>query len=73
MTTDARRTTGTDLLLERTRKRVTVSDLARAMGYRNHSRVSQIENSVVVTASIERRYRNALSTFPDVETSTGAA
>lgn len=73
MSTNTRPVTGTDLQVERVRKHVSVSDLARAMGYRNHSRVSQIEGQIVPTRRMVDAYRKALDTFPDVETSQGAA
>ena len=58
---------GIDLKIERTRRRVGVNELARVMGYRNHSRVSQIEASAVVTQQAAAKYLAALSTFPVVE------
>lgn len=58
---------GIELKLKRTERRVRVTDLARAMGYRNHSRVSQIEATAVVPQRTAARYLAALSTFPVVD------
>jgi len=66
------RITGMDLRLERTRRRVKVTELARAMGV-GHPRISQIESCAVVTDDAARRYLDALATFHTVETSQPAA
>lgn len=56
-------TTGMDLRLERTRRRVRTTELARVMGVK-HSRVSQIEATASVTQRAAARYLAALATFP---------
>ena len=56
-----------DLRLERTRRRIKVTELARVMGV-GHPRVSQIEALDVVTEDAVRRYLDALATFPNGET-----
>jgi hypothetical protein len=56
--------TGLDLKLKRTARRVRVIDLARVMGV-NHSRISQIEATGIVTQRSAARYLAALSTFPE--------
>lgn len=66
------RVTGKELELERRAKDVSVTALAYAMGVA-HSRVSHIEGSRFVTDKAARRYREALATFEDVETSPDAA
>ncbi len=58
--------TGLDLKLQRTARRVRVSDLARVLGVQ-HSRVSQIEALSVVTQRSAARYLAALATFPVVD------
>lgn len=58
---------GIDLKLERTRRRVRVSDLARVMGYKTHSRVSQIEATAIVPQPTAAKYLAALATFPVVD------
>jgi len=58
---------GLDLRVERTKRRVTVSELARVMGYKTHSRVSQIEATAVVTQQTAAKYLAALATFPVVD------
>lgn len=63
---------GLDLKLKRTAQRVRVIDLARVMGV-NHSRISQIEATAVVTQRTAARYLAALATFPDVADNTRAA
>jgi hypothetical protein len=63
--------TGLDLKLRRIARRVKVIDLAKAMGYAHHSRISQIEGSAVVQPDTAERYMTALSTFPEVATSAG--
>lgn len=65
--------TGLDLKLRRIAKRVRVMDLAERMGYRNHSRVSHIEASAIVTDEAARRYLDALDTFEDVATQAVAS
>lgn len=57
---------GLDLKLRRVARRVTVTDLARALG-KHRSRVSQIEATAVVTERAAGQYLAALATFPDVE------
>lgn len=59
-------TSGLDLKLRRVARRVKVKDLADAMGYNRHSRVSQIEATAVVTQEAAERYLSALETFPEV-------
>lgn len=63
--------TGLDLKLERTRRRVRVTDLATVMGVK-HSRVSQIEGQSRVTQRAAARYLAALATFPEVESQRAA-
>lgn len=63
---------GIDLRLKRTAKRVRVTDLAHKMGVQ-HSRVSQIEATAVVTERASERYLAALATFPDVDQGHGEA
>lgn len=46
---------------------MTVSDLARIMGYRNHSSVSHMERLAVVPQQAAAKYLAALATFPVVE------
>jgi hypothetical protein len=55
------------------RPRVTVTALARAMGYSSHANVSHLERQDVVSPDMAARYLAALSTFPNVETSPEAA
>lgn len=64
--------TGLDLKLQRTARRVRVTDLARVMGVK-HSRVSQIEGTAVVTQKAAARYLAALATFPVVTNNEQAA
>lgn len=64
--------TGMDLRLERTRRRVRTTDLARVMGVK-HSRVSQIEATAVPTQKAAARYMAALATFPFADSEKGAA
>lgn len=61
-------TTGLDLKLRRTARRVRVIDLAARMGV-VHSRVSQIEATAVISDDAASRYLTALETFPEVATS----
>ncbi len=58
--------TGLDLKVERTKRRVRVTDLATVIGVK-HSRVSQIEAQAVVSQRAAARYLAALSTFPVVD------
>lgn len=58
---------GIDLRVERTKRRVTVSDLARVMGYKNHSSISHLERLAVVPQSAAAKYLAALTTFPVVD------
>lgn len=44
-----------------------VSDLARVMGYKTHSRVSQIEATAIVPQPTAAKYLAALATFPVVD------
>ena len=64
------RTSGKQLQLERVARDVRVGELARAMGYRHPSSISQIEAQRLVTTDTARRYRTALATFATV-THTG--
>jgi transcriptional regulator with XRE-family HTH domain len=64
--------TGLDLKLQRTARRVKVTDLARVMGVQ-HPRVSQIEAQAVVTQRAAAQYLAALATFPVVATNEEAA
>ena len=64
-------TTGMDLKLERTRRRVKAMDLANAMGVTS-SRISTIENLAAVTPDAAERYRAALSTLTTVPSSPTA-
>ena len=63
---------GLDLKLKRVARRVTVTDLAHAMG-KHRSRVSQIEGTAVVTATAADLYLAALATFPDVDSREAVA
>ncbi|TAL40869.1 MAG: XRE family transcriptional regulator [Salinibacterium sp.] len=54
--------TGLQLKVERTKRRVRVTDLARVMNV-THARVSQIEGQAVVTDDAAEKYLKALSTF----------
>jgi len=67
-----RRATGKELELERVALDVKVGELARAMGYRHPSSISQIEAQRVVTPGTAQRYREALATFAAV-TNAGTA
>lgn len=58
-------TTGLELKLQRTARRVKVTALAKVMGVQ-YPRVSQIEAQAVVTQRTAARYLAALSTFPVV-------
>jgi hypothetical protein len=62
--------TGMDLKLKRIRRRVTTGDLAARAGWKARSRISQIEALAVVPEETEKRYLEALTTFPDVITSS---
>ena len=64
--------TGIDLRLKRVALRVTVTDLASAMGV-STSRVSHIETRDKVTPDAERRYLEALATLSTVPTVDAAA
>jgi DNA-binding Xre family transcriptional regulator len=59
--------TGMQLKLMRIERRVRATDLATAMGLKNHSRVSQIEATAVVTEKAAEKYLAALATFPIVD------
>jgi transcriptional regulator with XRE-family HTH domain len=59
--------TGMQLKLMRIERRVRATDLATAMGLKNHSRVSQIESAAVVTENATAKYLAALATFPVVD------
>ena len=58
-------TTGTDLLVERTRSRVKQQDLAARMG-RSRVTLSKYERLAVVPDQVAAEYRAALATFDDV-------
>lgn len=60
-------TTGLDLKLERTARRVSVKEMAIAMGV-SPARISNIESRHVVTDRAAGRYRAALATLPTVAT-----
>lgn len=60
-------TTGLDLKLARTAKRVRLTDLAAQMGI-THSTLSKLEARALVSDQQSDRYRRALATFPDVAT-----
>lgn len=61
-------TTGLDLKLERTARRISVKEMALAMGV-SAARISNIESRHVVTDRAASRYREALATLPTVTTS----
>lgn len=65
-------TTGLDLKLERTALRVSVKEMALAMGV-SAAQISNIESRHVVTDRAAARYREALATLPTVATPTDAA
>ena len=65
-------TTGLDLKVERTRKRVKATLLAAQMGV-SKSRLSAIEREGYPSADIVARYREALATCATSPTSESAA
>lgn len=65
-------TTGLDLKVERTRKRVKATLLAAQMGV-SKSRLSAIEREGYPSADIVARYRSALATCATSPTSESAA
>lgn len=56
--------TGLDLKVARVRARLTVTEVADAMGV-SRQRVSQVEAMALVNASLEGRYRAALQVAED--------
>lgn len=65
-------TTGLQLKLERTARRVRGNELARAMNV-HPSRVTYLEGRDIVPETAAEKYRAALATLPTVATSEASA